>query len=637
MADKKKIVDLQINSNAEEVTDDLKGLNKQTNKVEKSATELNKESKKASKGVSGLGKAGKIASTGIKGIGVAMKAAGIGLIVSVLAGLASALSNNQKVMDGLSTAANAIQLTFKAVTSALSNAYKKVSEATNGFDAMKKVIKGLITIAITPLKLAFYEIKAALQAANLAYQKVFGDNKSVKEAQKDLIETAAAIKEVTDDAINAGKDVVNNFKEAVAETVAGASAVGNELSKISPSKILEVAESMTTLKNNAEIAAAVQAGMVEEFDRQAESLRQVRDEERNTIEDRIKANNELKEVLDNQRKSMLEQADLQIAAAQANVNANDTIENQVALIDALNNRKGVLAATEGFMSEQKVNDMALDKEAIELVNTKAEAENNLSIQKKRFLAEQITDEQARIEALRLILEEEKEIELERLENKINSYAEGTQAFVDAEIELNARKQEFFEQNTELNNKEKELSDKLLEDKKKNDELEVNSKKAVFQAVGSLMGVFGNLALKDSKAAKALAISGALINTYLGITEVWSKKGTSPFVAATMVEKIAATAAVAASGFGAVKGIKSTNVGSGGAGGGGGALSVSTTKLSEFQQSNFDAVGNETRRGENQAVQNANAQASTPVRAYVTSSDVATGEALERNRVDVSGF
>jgi len=65
--------------------------------------------------------------------------------------------------------------------------------------------------------------------------------------------------------------------------------------------------------------------------------------------------------------------------------------------------------------------------------------------------------------------------------------------------------------------------------------------------------------------------------------------------------------------------------------------VSTTKLSEFQQSNFDAVGNETRRGENQAVQNANAQASTPVRAYVTSSDVATGEALERNRVDVSGF
>ena len=50
---------------------------------------------------------------------------------------------------------------------------------------------------------------------------------------------------------------------------------------------------------------------------------------------------------------MIAQADLQVSAAAANLKLNNSIENQVALIDALANKEAVLAQVEGFRSEQQ--------------------------------------------------------------------------------------------------------------------------------------------------------------------------------------------------------------------------------------------------------------------------------------------
>jgi len=633
MADINKVVNIKVESDIDKTTKDTK-------KLDKSLDGVSKTSEKTSKGIGAISKISKVASTGIKGIGTAISALGLGAILAPIGALTAIFAKNKKVIDAVTTTLNATQLAVNAVTDAISSAYEKVTEATNGFDALKKVIKGLLTVAITPLKLGFYAIKQALQEADLAFQKMFGDDGSVIEAQTALIETKKALSDVSKEAVQAGKDVVNNFSEAMSEVGEAASTLVDEVSKIDPKKILDTASAMTQLKNNAELAAATQAGMVEEFDRQAEALRQIRDEERNTIDERIKANNELKEVLENQRKSMLEQADLQIAAAQANVDANDSIENQVALIDALNNRKGVLAATEGFMSEQKVNDMALDKEAIELINSKAEADNALNIQKKRFLAEQMTDDEMRLEALRAVLEEEKLIELERLQNKVDSYNEGTQAFVDAQIELAAKEQEFYEADVALQNERTELENQRIQDaaekqkqKEEIDKLEVQSRRDSLVAMTQLMGVFAQASEKDSKAFKALAVAGALVNTYLGISEVWSKKGSSPFVAASLAEKLAATATVAASGFGAVKGIKSAGKGS--SGGGSGSLTSGSIPLPT--SSSFSTIEQSQAEANQQANANAQFNNNNPIQAYVTSTDVASANALERNRIEDAGF
>jgi hypothetical protein len=209
---------------------------------------------------------------------------------------------------------------------------------------------------------------------------------------------------------------------------------------------LKAAQENVALANAAELAAAQQSLLVEKYDIQAEQLRQIRDEERNSIEDRRKANDQLLEVLAEQEKAMLAQADAQLRSAQAELNKNASIENQVALTEALANKQGVLAQIEGFRSEQKANDLALDREEVELTNTKLESESKLSIERQRFNAEQIEDEVQRLEALKKIDLLEAEQEAIRLQAIVDNANAGTQAKVDAQIALD----EFMEQSRQTN-------------------------------------------------------------------------------------------------------------------------------------------------------------------------------------------
>ena len=187
--------------NVDDLKDGIKGIG---NEAKSTGKKLDKAADKSSKSIGGIGKASKLAGKGIRGIGTAMKAAGIGLVVSAVAGLFAIMSQNQKVVDFMSSAMNTLQLGVNAVGSAISNAYDKVSQATDGFDALKATISGLLTIAVTPLKLAFYGVQGAIQAASLAYEKMFGDDESIKKAQDDLILTTAKILEINEAAKNAG-------------------------------------------------------------------------------------------------------------------------------------------------------------------------------------------------------------------------------------------------------------------------------------------------------------------------------------------------------------------------------------------------------------------------------------------------
>jgi hypothetical protein len=140
--------------------------------------------------------------------------------------------------------------------------------------------------------------------------------------------------------------------------------------------------------------------LIEKYDRAAEKLRQVRDEERNSIDERIKANNELGEVLEKQQKALLKQADLQIQAARNEFNKSKNIENQIVLLEAQANREGVLAQIEGLRSEQLANDLALNREKLELTQTLLESETTLANEQKRFDAERIEDENLKLEELK---------------------------------------------------------------------------------------------------------------------------------------------------------------------------------------------------------------------------------------------
>lgn len=618
-----KNVNYKVNVDTGDAQDDLKDLKdgfKDTGKAaEKSGDKIEESSKKGSKGIKVIGTASKIAGKGIKGIGTAMKAAGIGLVVAAVAGLFAIMSQNQKVVDFMSSAMNTLQLGVNAVGNAISKAYNKVVEATDGFDALKKTISGLLTVAITPLKLAFFKVKEAIQAANLAYQTIFGDDASVKKAQEALLATTKDIFGVVEAAKSAGSDIYNNIGEAFTEVGQAVTAVVQEVGKIDPKKIIEAGQAMTELKNNAELAAATQAGLVEKYDRQAEQLRQIRDEERNSISDRKKANDELLETLDEMETAMLAQANAQVASAQANVDANNSIENQVALIDALSNKQGVLAQVEGLRSEQKANDLALDKEAIELNKAKEESEDRLSIERKRFNAEQIEDETLRLEALQEIYAQEAEIEAARLQALIDNANNGTQAKVDAQIALD----EFMEESRQ---KQIEGGNAVQESEEKNTDARKAMQSALVNQIGGAVNALGALFKEGTEASKIATLADIALGTATGFIQgldIAQKGAKATGPAAPFAFPIFYATQVAAV-LGAVGKAKTAM---GGKGGG-----VKTPTAPTIQQVSYspEKSVNQLIAESNQGIANNGAK---PMRAYVVSGDVSTSQQLERNAVD----
>ena len=578
-----------------------------TDKLSDGVKDIGKSAKKTEKDVGGIAK-------GFKGVGVAIKAAGIGLVIGLLATLKEVFTSNQKVADAFAVAFETISLIFNQFANAVIDVYEGVASSTDKFDALKKVVMGLLTLALLPIKLAFYGIKLGIEQAQLIWEESFfgsGDEETIKKLNENIAETQQAIKDTALEAVDAGKDIVNNVVEAAGEVGNIVEDVVDKVGKISVKGAYESAKANVELQKAAEKAAVANQGLIEQYDRQAEQLRQIRDDDTKGINDRIEANDKLKLKLEEQKEKMLENAKAILAAAQAQFDKNGNDENAKALMEAKNELAGVEAQITGFMSEQMSNAIALEKERLDLTLSQQEAATALSIDQKRFNAEQIEDDLARLEALRLVLEEEKIIELERLQTKIDSYAADTQARADAEAEYAAKKQEIDQAIISSDNE-------VQAQKKKNDEDDALRKKTLREqeiaALGATLGQIGNILGKESKAGKAFAVASALINTYQGITAG---------VALGYPQAIPAVIAAAATGFKAVKDImqtkpKATAAPSQPQVSTGGATAIPRTP-------SFNIIGGSTG---NQIAE----IGKTPVKAFVVSGEVTTAQQLERNAV-----
>ena len=479
-------------------------------------------------------------------------------------------------MDALSTALGTIGILFEKVFSVIFNTVESVSKATNGFSGLTAVMKGLLTIGITPLKLAFDSIKLIIQQSQLAWeQSFFGgkDPEKIKQLTADIKATQESIQETGKEAVEAGKSVVNNVGKAVTEvgSVIGGAVEG--VQEISIKGAVELAKANTELKNSAAIAAAQQGLLIEKYDQQAEKLRQTRDEERNSLSERKKANDELLNVLDEQEKAMLSQASLQVAAAQAAVEANDNTETQTALIEALANKQGVLAQVEGLRSEQKANDLALDRERMEMDKVLAQSEADLAYQRQVFDAQQIEDKVEQAQKLRDIELQRQEDEEARLQQIVDNANAETQAKIDAQIALDTFKEESRQKNIEADvavleatvaaNKAK--NDKI---KKDDDDAEKDREELRKLALGAITSIAKSLAAgneKDQKKAfqinKAVSIGQAIQNTAQGVTKAFGQGGVAGFATGALVAAAGAAqiATIAKTKFkGGEQGVQSPN-------------------------------------------------------------------------------
>ena len=599
-----KTIELNVDSGGAQadfgkLADAIKELNQTFNKFQKSTEEgfdgVKQGTEKASKGVNKIGKT-------LKSIG---SGAGVFLLLSkAFEFFKSVGEKNQKVLDLFNT-------TFEFLSIAFNDFFNFIFDNAGGVvDTFKAIFNDPVQ-AIKDFGKSIYDgiiarfnelVQVTGLIGNSFMKLIKGDFKgafeTIKEAGKQTVDVFTGVDNSFDGTVEKLKDLGNSVVEYGKNT-------------------LKAAQENVKLANAAEIAAAQQSLLVEKYDRQAEQLRQIRDEERNSISERKKANDELLLVLEQQEKAMLATADAQLKSAQAEAAKNNSIENQVAVTEALANRLGVLAQIEGFRSEQLANDLALDREQIELTNSKLESESTLSIERKRFNAEQIEDELARLEALKEVDLLEAEQEALRLEAIVNNANAETQAKLDAQIALD----EFNEQSRQTNlQRDKEISDASIEIAKKESDAKQKALNGYASALSDISGVLG----QETEAGKGIAIASSLVNTYAAISGQLKAFSGVPIPGYAIAQAIA----TGVTGFAQVKKIASVKIPN--SKGGGGASGSAPSGGAAPAPPSFNIVGSSETSALGDAVAS---QTNEPVQAYVVSNDVTTAQSLQNNIVE----
>jgi hypothetical protein len=182
------------------------------------------------------------------------------------------------------------------------------------------------------------------------------------------------------------------------------------------------------------------------------------------------------------------------------------------------------------------------------------------------------------------------LELQKLENLLQIQKDYAQNTIAIEDQIALKKKEINEKSLEEQKKQLEISrvdysqtydqiNTLLNDAKTKgiitqkeyndaikqlDDAQLQGKRAFTKAIGDLFGALSETLGKETKAGKALATAQALINTYLGISEVLRAKNPYPEPFGTAV-KVASAATIALNGFNTVRNINKVQVPGGGGG------------------------------------------------------------------------
>ena len=341
---------------------DSKDAQKSINSLDTGLSGLDKSADKGAKGIGGVSKA-------FKGLGVAIKAAGIGLVIAALSKLSEIFMQNQKVANLFNTAFEAVSIAFNDFVNfvvnnggAVVDFFKAIFE--NPLESVKALGRSIKANIIERFE-SFLDTLGFLASA---VKKVFsGDFKGaledVKAAGKESIDVLTGVNNTVDKASEFVEKTANAVKNYATET-------------------FKAAKANVELSRTAEIGIAQNRLLLEQFDRQAELQRQIRDDESKTIEERIAANERLGELLAEQEKLMLANADAVVLAAQAQFDKLANDENEIALLEAKAEREGVLAQITGLRSEQLANTNSLERERLDFMQESLEKEAEIEEQRR---------------------------------------------------------------------------------------------------------------------------------------------------------------------------------------------------------------------------------------------------------------
>ena len=328
-------------------------------------------------------------------------------------------------------------------------------------------------------------------------------------------------------------EAFDTIKEAGKETVDVFTGVDDSFDKVADTIVkyttetLKQADAITQTAKAADRAAVQFAMLNAQYLKDAEVQRQIRDDETKTFAERIEANNKLNDILAEQQELQREQVQIGIDAAQQQYNINASEENYIALQEAKVAMLELEETITGQLSEQKTNAVALEKELLE------------------------TQNEVRAEGLSGM-----ELELQELQDAY-----------DLKIKM-AEKAGM--KTTAITKKFEAAKTKIVKD---NENAKLAAISGFASAVNALAGE-----------QKGIAVATALMNTYLGVTEVMK----DPTIPSTSMKFLAA-GTVLAGGLANVQNILKQDVGSG-SGGGGGNVAAASAPAPQMMSGAFELSG-----------------------------------------------
>ena len=574
---------VELEAKTDKALKGIDGVAKSVEKLNKDVVSSNKDTAKSLKEVE---KSSSLAVKGIRGIGNAIKAAGIGLAIAAFATLKDIFMQNQKAADFFNTSFEVVSIAFNDFVGFIIDNGTKVTDFFKAiFDDPLGSIKELGASIKANIVERFESFLDTLGYLASAVKKVFsgdfaGALEDAKNAGKEYVDVLTGV----NDSFDKGVEIVKSSAEAISNYA---------------SETVKAAKGNVELAKSAELAAVLNQGLIEKYDRQSEQLRQIRDDESKSIEERIKANEELALVLDEQEKAMKENAAIAVASAAAELSKNkDNIELQKAYQEALNEQAGIEAQITGFRSEQQTNTNSLLREQKEIMNEIA------------LLGK------SEIERERLELEQQYELSRELIEREITDDV--------------IKKERLLAAETDYKTQLKVLNDEFdkAQEEKENQKIKLQ-KLRTQQTLGDAQNTFNQIAQlagKDSKVGKAMAIASATISGVQGVQNAYTTAQKSPITLAFPAYPAISAGLAGAVALKNIASIKSVNP----SGGGGASVTKPSVPTGASTPPSFNVVG---QSDTNQLASAIGGQSQQPVQAYVVANDVTTAQSMDRNIID----
>jgi hypothetical protein len=545
------------------------------------------------------------------------------------------IKKTQDAMKGASTQTKEVGGSFSKLKGELGTLSPALGQASNGVGALTQAFNILkanpiigVFALIAGLVVALFQKFKQMEAVSDALGKAFGTlsgvfNKFITAILTPLIDGFVKLTELVTGGLISVLSALGVTSEKTAQRFGEITEALDDLEDAQRNSAIATAEANRKLQDAREIAADANRPVKERVAALKEAARIEKEESQKVIEI-----NQTKARLTMEAMAMEMGARGDLIAKIREGSIEQLKAARMELMNMKNVDKEKLTAIDNMIiaAENEAASMAkISKKTQSQITSIEKEERDKRVEAARKEAERKAKILEEEEAHRkLIAKIEYETRKENEENRLRLAAEAREREKQQEAADNAEMQRLWDEENARMNAELEKKNKIAADEKKAADavlLFEQQKRDTYKMTGEALGALGDVVGKQTIAGKALAVAQALINTYLGVTEVLRNKTTIPEPFGT-IQKVASVATILASGFSAVRNISRTQIPGGGGGGSTPSMGASGVNAPVSPQATATTLSAST-------IQSiGNAAAGGVNRAYVLDSDVRNSD--ERN-------